>query len=41
MVYMVCDDLGWKPYVYSWINEKFSSKESKLKTEGEELIEED
>lgn len=31
MVYLMCEDLGWRPFVKSWIEEHFAGKEKIVK----------
>ena len=38
MVYMICEDLGWKPFVETWVEEKFTLKKNDQGTVLQEEI---
>jgi len=38
MVYLTAEEMGWKPYVKSWIDEKYSKDEAILTKELREYL---
>ena len=38
MVYLICESLGWRPYVKSWIDDRFGFKIQEKVQDGDQVI---